>query len=108
MPCCRSVKGSCFSPGPHDLLRISMSLTQRITDQGGPIPSGDAVAGLVPDGGLILESSGRVVAISPGAVSMLGRSITGLSEVLQDDDDFPRARVLEALLRANDAWAQTT
>jgi|GEM_PF-2250978 Signal transduction histidine kinase len=85
-----------------------MALTQRITDQGGPIPSGDAVAGLVPDGGLILESSGRVVAISPGAVSMLGRSITGLSEVLQDDDDFPRARVLEALLRANDAWAQTT
>ena len=85
-----------------------MALTQRFTDQDGPFPSADAVVGLVPDGGLILEPSGRVVAISPGAVSMLGRSIADLSEVLQDDDDFPRARVLEALLRANDAWAQTT
>ena len=85
-----------------------MALTQRITDQGAPIPSGDAGPDFVPDGGLILDSSGRVISISPGAIRMLGRSIAGLSEKLDDDDDFPRARVLEALLRAKDAWAQST
>ncbi|MCI0410715.1 MAG: hypothetical protein L0191_19505 [Acidobacteria bacterium] len=84
-----------------------MRLNQRFTDQGDPVPSADTPVGFVPDGGLMLDSSGRVIAISPGAVRMLGRSVATLSEKLEDSDDFPRGRVLEALQRANDVWGQT-
>jgi len=85
-----------------------MALTQKITDQGQPVPSGEAGVGFVPDGGLLLDASGHVVAITAGAVRMLGRSISALSERLEDSDDFPRVRVLEALVRAQDIWAHTT
>ena len=85
-----------------------MAVTQRITDQGGPAPSANTGVGFIPDGGLLLDSSGRVVAISAGAVRLLGRSIASLSERLEDTDAFPAGRVVEALLRANDAWAQTS
>jgi signal transduction histidine kinase len=84
-----------------------MALTQRITDQGDPVQSGDASVVSVPEGGLLLDSSGRVIAISPGAIRMLGRSIAALSEKLEDSDDIPRGRVLEALQRAKDVWGQT-
>lgn len=85
-----------------------MAVTQRITDQSGPDPSANSRVGFVPDGGLLLDSSGRVVAISAGAVRLLGRSIASLSERLEDTDAFPAGRVVEALLRANDVWAHTS
>jgi signal transduction histidine kinase len=85
-----------------------MAVTQRITDQNAQAPSANTGVGFVPDGGLLLDSSGRVVAISAGAVRLLGRTIASLSESLEGTDAFPAGRVVEALLRANDVWAQTS
>ena len=85
-----------------------MAWTQRISDQSGPEPSANTGVGFVPDGGVLIDSSGQVVAISTGAIRMLGRSLAAVSERLEDTDDFPAGKVVEALQRATDVWAQTT
>ena len=84
-----------------------MRIPQRLTDEPNPVAPGDAAPGFIPDGGLWIDSSGSVVAMSAGAARMLGRSFASVHEALQDSDDFPRARVVEALQRAKDVWGRT-
>ena len=87
---------------------MALALPARMRERPVDAPAGGDAAAVFPGGTLSFERSGRVVSMSPEMVRMLGAPIADLDEKLEDTDDFPGKRVLEALRKAGEEWVDTT
>ena len=85
-----------------------MPLSRKVHQEAFPISATSEVGQPLPDGSLLIDPQGHILALSPGVERMFGRRIAALAESLEDTDDFPRQRVLEALRRARNVWGQTS
>jgi signal transduction histidine kinase len=83
-----------------------MARPQRIAAIPDPLP--ELPAGYLPADTMLVDPSGRVLAMSAETIRLFGRKLTDLADRVESSDGFPLAPVQEALARAKLVWARTS
>ena len=83
-----------------------MARPQRIVAIPDPLP--ELPAGYLPADTMLVDPSGRILAMSAETIRLFGRKLTDLEDRIESSDGFPLAPVQEALVRAKLVWARTS